>query len=536
MTGDRTAILLGAGASVDAGLKVTTDLAQAIVSNANDQHRSDWYPRPTWVRALNAVYAGMVGHRGASGSNPLDAVNIETLISAVRILKNRDEHEVAPFVSAWLPSVTDIGEHDSQLPHRAGQNIVRAIERLASADKHRRGGAPEREISEAVAAISRSAMRGDLARTFERVEDFVIDQLVNLLREHEDVGYLQPIIDFAGAQEGGVDVLTLNYDLTIEAAAGNAGVTVWRGVADWKPGDDIHLPDRTGQLNLLKLHGSLDWVVETTGMGYSSHLAPRQVREVPVESDAQRRRAPWIVVGDREKLATDGPTLALNHAARAALRRADHLAIVGYSFHDNHMNQMIRDWFNADDRRTISVLDLSWTGERGMGGGPTFRDELKSHALLQGADGRGANPRVVLLEGAARERLADTLTARPETLPAELVDGTVTRLVDRLRLNLTWHGPGLSEARIFADLEPRRGGGSVDVIEKGAQPVRDSLWAPSRLSEVEVGDWNRGASVVVDLVGDINERLRVDVRGRTVVGRLYGALLLDGGRVLSESD
>lgn len=53
-------------------------------------------------------------------------------------------------------------------------------------------------------------------------------------------------------------------------------------------------------------------------------------------------------LGDREKLATHGPTLALNFAACEALARATHLAVIGYSFGDAHINAIIRDWLAAD--------------------------------------------------------------------------------------------------------------------------------------------------------------------------------------------
>lgn len=88
----RTIVLLGAGASRDAGLPLTSQLAEMLVARFNRQS-----PRLPFVQALNFVYSAMIGHQGEDGSDPLRAVNIETLISAVRLLQQRESHEVAPF-------------------------------------------------------------------------------------------------------------------------------------------------------------------------------------------------------------------------------------------------------------------------------------------------------------------------------------------------------------------------------------------------------------------------------------------------------
>lgn len=77
---------------------------------------------------------------------------------------------------------------------------------------------------------------------------------------------------------------------------------------------------------------------------------------------------PAIVIGDREKLETDGPTLALLHAFQRALDRANRLVVVGYSFGDAHVNAVVRDWLNSDDSRTITVLEPSWPATAAVDG------------------------------------------------------------------------------------------------------------------------------------------------------------------------
>lgn len=81
----RITLLLGAGASVDAGLPLTVQLAERVLHEANSDSGRNW------VRALNFVYGSMVGYQSEDGSNPLQAVNIERLISAIRLLSRSQE-------------------------------------------------------------------------------------------------------------------------------------------------------------------------------------------------------------------------------------------------------------------------------------------------------------------------------------------------------------------------------------------------------------------------------------------------------------
>ncbi|HAQ9610384.1 TPA: hypothetical protein IYE61_002873, partial [Enterococcus faecium] len=307
----RSMVLLGAGASADAGLLLTSELAGAIIDKANADHDGvGQASRADWVRALNAVYAGMVGYQGSQGNNPRSAVNIETLISAVRLLRNRDKHEVAPFVATWAPALSAFGS--ASLPSSDGKSILNAVSKALLGE----GTFADQDITSAVANIAAAAVRPDLTQPFEDAEHFVIESLVELLSAHKNVAYLKPLIDLCQRQAGGLDIVTLNYDLTVEAAAAENGTQVNRGVDSWSPGEEMNFPPVDGTINLLKLHGSLDWHMRSLLDKGEPLLSPAKIVTIPTDQDDVRTRGrrqdlPWIVVGDREKLATDGPTLAL---------------------------------------------------------------------------------------------------------------------------------------------------------------------------------------------------------------------------------
>ena len=531
LDGSRTAVLLGAGASADADLLLTSGLASAIIEKANQaKSRAYGSGKPDWVRALNAVYAGMVGHQGARGDNPLSAVNIETLISAVRLLRKRDDHEVAPFVSSWSAALSNFGS--SHLPTLEGKTILDAVEKALGSH----AGFSDRDITDAVARIARAAVQPDLEKPFADAEIFILRTLVELLGDHKEVTYFEPLLDLARRQCGGVDVITLNYDLTVETAASQSDVKVNRGMDSWRPGENLQFPVVDGTLNLMKLHGSLDWRVSRSRSRRQSQLTPYVLDVVPLEErdeDQSSTDLPWIVVGDREKLATDGPTLALNFAAQSALLRTSHLAVVGYSFGDGHINAMIRDWLAADKTRTMSVLDLRWPRESGYREELDFQSDLLSnYGEQQGHDGESLNPRVVPIEGRTAEKLSEVLAARPRLAPDPLAEVIVSHHESAVRLDITWHGAELSRASVSASKredEPQGFYGQSDVALYDSTPI------PSTRSP-EVGErrahdmhWEEGGTVSVYAATDTAFPLQLEVSGVSILGRLQWTGLVSLG-------
>lgn len=531
-SGARMMVLLGAGASADAGLPLTSELAAQVVAAANADTRPDGpFPAiPDWVRAINAVYSGMVGYQGARGSNPLNAVNIETLISAVRLIRARDSHEVAPFVASWSPALSNFDS--GEIPSDPGDKIASAISKgLASGY-----GFAGHEIAEAVATIARAAVKPDLEEPFAKAEIFILSTLVQLLGSPTDVSYLQPLVDVAREQAGGLDVITLNYDLTVEATAAANNLPLNRGVESWVPGTPLSFPATDGVLNLMKLHGSLDWRRSFGRDHLPSFLAPRGIEVVAPLAIAERageEGLPWIVVGDREKLATDGPTLLLNYAARDALTRAKHLAIVGYSFSDVHINAMIRDWLAADVTRTISVLDYKWPRERYSRPIQDFRSALVAvYARDRDSGRRPVVPRMVALEGKTRDSLTNVLLARPQlaSQQAELVrvasSGSAVEISVKL---LGWDLTNVSVSGRPAgqpDLHPSRPGGVI-LHKVPPETAGEEDRSFGLFGSLQYDVWTTGEVVRLYVMPDVTVPFDILVEGASIVGGRHFTLTVE---------
>ncbi|WP_152349277.1 SIR2 family protein [Brevibacterium sp. CFH 10365] len=457
---ERVAVLLGAGASADAGLKLTGDLAKAIVEEANAPRRLLASDRD-WIQALNAVYAGMVNYQTIHGDNPLTSVNIEMLISAIRLLRERDSLEIAPFVGSWSAGISDFTS--THLPLKTTDRLVASLGKSLGDASSRVG--EQLNLSRILIDTIQSATHPDLKKPLEDAEHFVLTTLLKLLGNHGDVEYLQPLINLAISQRGGIDVLTLNYDLTVEAAA-SGQVDLVRGVESWSPGHAMEIPQKDRTLNLIKLHGSLDWRLRGFGVTNDPRLTGRGIRvlsEAEMNAPEFQDSEPWIVVGTRDKLGTDGPTLELNFAARSALRRADRLVIVGYSFHDNHVNNMIRDWLSSDEQRNISVVDKYFPSYRYRYENPeedSFRNALlREYSVTVDYDGNPLTPKMHVFQGTAAEVLGEAISS-PVEGRGELVEINAHRSGTSFQLDFHCGNTSMTDVHIWTSPSESREGES----------------------------------------------------------------------------
>jgi hypothetical protein len=387
----------------------------------------------------------MVSHASDQGVSPLSAVNVERLVSAVRLLRDRREHEAAPFVSSWRPAIEAVDAH----PLAVGDSDL--LEHLAfdSSFRFRIDG-----LADKIASIARSTFAPGDGSIFGELEDQLLRRICFLLSAPKDVGYLKPLMDLAAEQEGGLDITTLNYDRTIEMAAQGYGVQVDTGLERWTPGLPLTFASMRGRVNLIKPHGSIDWERRASSSrdrleGYPLvRFSYRTGAESKLHPDWGERTSPLIVIGDREKLATDGPTLTLLRAFEESLHRASHLLVVGYSFSDEHVNTVIRNWMNADPRRSVTILDPGWSNPRMVIDPDTdlsFRDALVYTASLPLKLVPG---RIVVVRKGARAGLTEAIQARPLTQLQALVNISVCH--DAGSVTITNPGYTLTSIRLRA--------------------------------------------------------------------------------------
>ncbi|WP_295778938.1 SIR2 family protein [uncultured Microbacterium sp.] len=496
----RIAVLLGAGASFDAGIPLTADLTEQVLASVNRPSEV----REPWAKAINFAHAAMFSYAARDGSNPIGTVNIERLISALRLLHGREGHEAAPFVSSWRDPILPEGRvyADKWNSDRFVRNLSQALG-LNGSDRGGLAAASKQSaidnigyfIAEFADGAKKPVHRGD----YRDADQQVLRLLGTLLRVREPVDYLYPLVDLALTQQDGLDVVTLNYDLAVEQAAGERSVPLDRGVGDW-PRERIEFDASAQALRLHKIHGSLDWELEAYG--------PSQTRLKMADGIVEQ---PWIVVGDREKLATDGPTLELLHAAEEAIERANHLVIVGYRFADAHVNHVVRNWMLRSADRTVGVIEPVWSYPQS---GSFFAQLINEYGGSWRHDLTDRRQRIFGYQGGARAQLPHALSTEQLSADAIVVanvgatvadNGTIFVRIEHGGRPLSHVGFRSNAGRVTPEFED---GDSSRVTSYDGIPSRVNSWPAGEMITLQIWPTQRP------------ETLTLEIEGRTLTSEL----------------
>jgi hypothetical protein len=392
------AVLLGAGASVEAGVPASYEMTEQIVKaiNAGQTYQAD---HQAW--ALNFVCGALQAHSTAQRGSYLEGLDVEYVAAAVSLLAERDEHEATPFVSAWHPAIEEIDQSPS--PPFFETTIKRALSSassrlesmIASAARGKlniRSGqlkgdfeSHARQLAQEIKQLVDAKTGHGNGQVYSKLHRTMISELCRKanIDSAERVLYLLPLLRTV-SRFGSMTIATVNYDRSVELACDELGLVFDTLIADWSA--TRAFPEVSDGVRLLKLHGSIDWAYDADIRTQAGRLPAIEVKQE--EPFVRLERVPAIVFGRREKLKANGPFLDLLHDWEAQLRSVDALLVVGYSFRDDHINETIRRWINDSGNRHIVVVDPGWPDSLPDG----FRGELRIHLAPPWPDGNGKLP------------------------------------------------------------------------------------------------------------------------------------------------
>ncbi len=428
-------MLLGAGASRDADIPVTTEMTQRIYDLIAGDPLVD-REAVRLGRALGTVIGGLTYQKGIRGENPYRGLNVEEVFASVQMLANRSDIEAAPFIGSWHSIIEELEEepasdYDFDRLYRAtrdsmAEEIRKIVSRsssplkqiqkdyerqvnkknpklewgkwignaLASVFKELEGSTPpsrsKQDFRRRMGGIVRRDPNPMRSSIFERLSEHMILSLRDLvwLREGHDVSYLKPLLDLGPEQ---LNVYSLNYDNAVERLCQQNDIPYSVGITE----SGAVAFDSEAKLRLVKLHGSIDWVeIEASGP-----LPRKGFRLASAEEmdDRNQMLRPAIIFGQGNKLTAEGPYLELLRLFGAGLEDHDTLLVVGYSFRDAHVNQYIAQWFNNNSNRRLVVLC-----------GPSFPQEAED-TLFAGNLLRYGGERVRVVPETTKEGLTQAI-------------------------------------------------------------------------------------------------------------------------------
>ncbi len=115
----REMVLLGAGASMEAGVPGAYNMSERMVRKFYED-----VDLLRYAPVLSFVAGGLMFQRGVRGENPYGGIDVEELFNAVQLLEGRSNLEAAPFIGSWHPMVA---EFDRINPARPSLNRLNRI-------------------------------------------------------------------------------------------------------------------------------------------------------------------------------------------------------------------------------------------------------------------------------------------------------------------------------------------------------------------------------------------------------------------------
>jgi hypothetical protein len=382
---DNAVVLLGAGASAEAGIPTTRKMTNQLVSRIAEES----YARDKTVSALHFVCGSLIAYDAAQGLSPFEGLDVERVFAAVELLAERRTLEVTPFVSAWHPAVDAWDEMSRSAPMSLGRDFKKAL------------SSPfDQELVQVITRLIDSRVTANAGgETYAALARRMVGELRRLVAvSPKDVGYLTPLAQ-RGRRAGGLTVATLNYDLGVEQAAAQAGVPLSTGIGSWLENGRWGWPPNG--IRLLKLHGSIDWVWDRHP--YEDGELLRDVVRV-IDDPEEEHEAPALVFGNRGKLQAKGPFLGLLAEFEDQLTASDQLIVIGYSFRDDHVNEVIRQWTSESKDNDLLVVDPYWPEAYDEAATP-FQRELESH-LTDWRDPPTFSPRLEVRRTTCSEALS----------------------------------------------------------------------------------------------------------------------------------
>lgn len=380
---------LGAGGAAEAGIPTARQMTDKMLATVGQRAESEKVQH-----AVRLAVASVIFGQGMRNENLTQGVNIEDVFNLLNTLAERHTLEASPLIGSWHPLVEKldlltVGGRNTRTPHRgigetldARDNARKIAEAIDEMLRVRSSGAT-RDLAEALENVLNPRSR--FRPAFQAVEparevpgggviygqarDFLYRELKNhvFIRDNRDLSYLDPLV--IAAERDQFSIATLNYDNSIELVAKRLGIEIDNGLKAWRDRGEIGF-GRFDAIPFRKLHGSITWSsVPDHGESKRYPLPRLVIQEATNEEIDQPEYKPALIFGGRNKLTAEGPFLELLRDFRERLNHSSNLMVIGYSFADDHINEILTQWLNKMEDARVTIVN-----------GPNFSTEARGFA------------------------------------------------------------------------------------------------------------------------------------------------------------
>ncbi len=203
-----------------------------------------------------------------------------------------------------------------------------------------------------------------------------------------EIRYFQSLQDFIKTF-GDIDVFTLNYDRCVEAVLEHCDIPFTCGFDMHGWNSELFKRDDI-KVRIYKLHGSLDWYRDEEDQAVYSLQCPPEDR-IPAADPP-----PLLIFGTVHKLTATDPFLYLSYTFSEMVKERMVIAIIGYGFGDDYVNQIILQGLSRNSRKRLLVV-----GKDAEEAQMVFREKFAQAEVFLDAG------RVEFVDGGAKKVLND---------------------------------------------------------------------------------------------------------------------------------
>lgn len=379
----KVVFLLGAGASKDAGCKLSSEMLNSLreaINNLKATEKDFIRFKEDFNEIYHFILASLIYQSTMkdTSANRSSYVNIEDFVMVLRQLIDKEFIIPYPLIGNWNDKI-----------------------------------------------LKWELRNGDV---FNRFKDFITLQLVNDWTKFDSVkatSMLQPIREMLNNSENvKLNVFSLNYDLIFENVFNSKTSKILdNGFSEKEISDnkmrywasDFNNPLSPTKINLYKLHGSLDW----------EYI--QESEEISIKENIYHGREPLIIFGSYSKMLSFDPFLYILSNFRTLLEEATIFVVIGYSFHDKYINNLLIQQLgqntDKDIPKKLLIVDPEYSNSKKTE--VQFTEELKeiqdSKSISDIINFRQISPqRIKLIPKSASDFYAEYFANGAEILKKEL--------------------------------------------------------------------------------------------------------------------
>jgi len=309
----------GAGFSKPAGCLLSSEMLKDLEQRSNDESQNSIFSKSE-RKAIKFIlscldYQARFRSLESNGKYVYYA-NIEEFAQLLRRIKNRENLLPYPVTGNWSDKILIIEqEYNNEKNNNPEEDIYTSIENK----------------------IKKSCY-------------------TEWLKHKSNLQYLAPLknlLENNNNNNNFIDIFTLNNDIILEDYFSDEN-SVYTGFVSnkWVGFDRSNINDtfNASRINYYKLHGSIDWLRLSDG----TIMKQKNSEDL---SDEIIDIKPLLIFGHGTKIYTIDPFFSLLEQFKKALKEKKFFIVIGYSFFDPHINNLIFNELSANQEKIMIIIN-----------------------------------------------------------------------------------------------------------------------------------------------------------------------------------